>query len=213
MLSLTPERALIFRIMHRDNVAWTVANGFHCRNSALADPGFVPIGNPDLIEHRRDMPIPIPPCGVLGDYIPFYFTPRSPMLYNIRTGHRGIRKRANAEIVVAVACLHDLLDRAIPFVVSDRHAYLATASFSSGLDGLQSLDWAALQASDFRRDPENPEKFERYQAEALIHRHLPANGLRGWVCFDDDAKAFVTGLLDEHGLSMTVATRPGWYFP
>jgi hypothetical protein len=207
-----PDRALVFRIMHRDTVPWTLDHGLHCWNSPTRDSAFVSIGNPDLIKHRYSRTIPIPPGGILSDYIPFYFTPRSPMLYNIHTGYRGITRRPNSEIVIAVASLHDLVDRAIPFVISDRHAYLATASFSNSLSALESLDWAALQSSDFRRDPEHPDRFERYQAEALVHRHLPPDGLRGWTCFDEDTRVFIQGLLDERGLSMTVAVRPNWYF-
>ena len=45
-----------------------------------------------------------------------------------------------------------------------------------------------LQRRDFRRDPDNPIKFERYQAEALVHRHRPVDGLKGVVCYTDDMK-------------------------
>jgi hypothetical protein len=52
--SLSREKALIFRIVHRDNVPWIMANGMHCRNGSLLDPSFVAIGNPDLIDKRHD---------------------------------------------------------------------------------------------------------------------------------------------------------------
>ena len=53
MSSLSPEKALIFRITHIANVPWILANGLHCRSSAAQDPDFVEIGNPDLIDKRR----------------------------------------------------------------------------------------------------------------------------------------------------------------
>ncbi len=97
MLDLTPERALIFRITHIDNVAWILANGLHCNSSPVRDPNFVQIGNPDLIAKRPNRRVPIPPGGGLGDYVPFYFTPCSPMLLNIVTGHGGIARRPRRE--------------------------------------------------------------------------------------------------------------------
>src|SRR3954470_12772585 len=91
---LSPEKALVFRITHIANVPWILANGLHCRSSAMQDPNFVEIGNPDLIGKREHWAVPVPPGGRLSDYVPFYFTPYSPMLYNIKTGWNGIPKRS-----------------------------------------------------------------------------------------------------------------------
>src|SRR5215216_910607 len=103
--ALNPEKGLIFRITHRDNVRWILQNGLHCQKSGTADPDFVAIGNPELIHVRRDRAVDIPPGGTLADYVPFCFTPCSPMLLNITTGYRGIQKRDKAEIVVLVSSL------------------------------------------------------------------------------------------------------------
>ena len=103
--TLTPERALIFRITHRANLPWILENGLHCQSAAASDSNFVSIGNPELIDRRRGRPVTIPPGGTLNDYVPFYFTPYSPMLYNIRTGYAGIPQRKNEEIAVLVSSL------------------------------------------------------------------------------------------------------------
>src|SRR5881392_1033159 len=97
---LNCEKALIFRITHRDNLPWILANGLHCRNSNQTDSHFVTIGNPDLIDKRSRHPVKVPPGGTLSDYVPFYFTPLSPMLLNIKSGYNGIRQRSNDEIII-----------------------------------------------------------------------------------------------------------------
>ena len=107
---LNPDKALIFRITHRDNVPWILDNGLHSRNSGAVDPNFVQIGNPELIDKRQNREVPIPPSGTLSDYVPFYFTPFSPMMYNIKTGYGGIRTRRNDEIVIVVTSLPQLLE-------------------------------------------------------------------------------------------------------
>lgn len=171
--SLTAEKASIFRIAHRSNVPWILDHGLHCKSSNIPDPNYVEIGNPELIRKRKERAIPIAPKGTLSDYLPFYFTPFSPMMYNIRTGYGGLTRRRNDEIVIFKASLRKLEKDGVKLVFSDRHAYLATAQFSSNLEELSRIDWTILQNRDFKRDPDDPEKVERYQAEALVYRHLP----------------------------------------
>jgi hypothetical protein len=211
MLDLTPEKALIFRITHIDNVTWLLKNGIHCRNSESFDPAFVNIGNPDLIEKRRTREIPLPPGGMLSDYVPFYFTPHSPMLYNIRTGFNGITRRSNSEIVIVVSSLRLLAEKEIPFLFTDRHASLVTAEFFDDLGMLGSLDWRILQARDFKRDNDLG-KIERYQAEALVHKRVNTDNLLGIACSDSKVYSRLEAMVAEASAEVKVVVRPGWYF-
>jgi hypothetical protein len=77
--NLNPEKALIWRITHRKNLPWILANGLHAGNSGPRLRDWVSIGNEDLIGRRAHRKVPVPPGGVLNDYVPFYFTPFSPM--------------------------------------------------------------------------------------------------------------------------------------
>ena len=65
-LTLTPEKALIFRITHIDNLTWILANGLHARNGRTWDPNFRAIGNPELIVKRNTRSVPVAPFGVLS---------------------------------------------------------------------------------------------------------------------------------------------------
>ena len=212
MSSLNPEKALIFRITHIQNVPWILQNGLHCRNSGVFDPNYREIGNPDLIAKRTQREVPIPPGGTLSDYIPFYFTPHSPMLLNIKTGHNGIRQTPMPDVVIFASSLRNLAKLGSAFVYTDRHAYLAAAEFSSDLDDLARLDWQRLQTRDFTRDPNDPGKFERYQAEALVYRELPVTSLMGMICHGAPQEAQLKGLVQNMHLDLTVTARPGWFF-
>jgi hypothetical protein len=106
------------------------------------------------------------------------------MFYNINTGWNGIRQRRNEEIVILVSSLNNLCAQNVPFIFTDRHAYLAAALFSSDLAHLDRIDWRILQNRDFKTDPEDPRKRERYEAEALVHRHVPIDALLGIVCYN-----------------------------
>ncbi len=149
---------------------------------------------------------------MLSDYIPFYFTPYSIMMLNIKTGYGGIRQFPNAEIVIMVSSLRSLVGSCVATVFSDRHAYLQTAQFFTSLDDLDKIDWGILQRRDFKRDVDDPEKMDRYQAEALIHRYLPIENLAGMVCFSENEKRTLERQREEVGLELKIVAQPGWYF-
>lgn len=211
-LDLTAERALIFRITHIRNVPWILRNGLHCGNSGSRDPDFVTIGNIDLIARRTTRPVTVPPHGTLADYIPFYFTPKSPMHYNIHTGYRGLPKVNTSDLVFFVSSLRSLAAVGVSFVFSDRHAYTGMAAFFTSLDDLDRIDWPFLRQSDFRRDPDDPDKLLRYEAEALVHRELAIPHLLGIVCYNDTALATLTRMREDTGVGVELAIRPDWYF-
>jgi hypothetical protein len=209
---LTPQKALIFRITHRDNIPWILDHGLHCRSAQCTDPNYVDIGNPDLISKRSLHPVPLPPRGTLSDYVPFYFTPFSPMLYNVITGWGGIRKRNKDEIVIMVSSLHEIKKRGIQFLFTDRHAYLAAAQFHSDLARLDQIDWPMLQRRDFKNDPDDPGKKERYQAEALIYKHAPIDALAGFACYSDAVVGTISQNLATRKLTSKVVKKTDWYF-
>jgi hypothetical protein len=211
--TLTPENALIFRITHRENVPWILRNGLHCPSADVRDQNFISIGNPELIERRRNRPVDVPPGGTLEDYIAFYFTPYSPMLYNIRTGYGGIRQRRNEEIAVLVSSLSALKSSDVSYVFTDRHAYLQTANFFDDDDDLpNAVDFALLQSKDFARDAEYPEKFDRYQAEALAHRFVPVEAILRVGCYTSSVKDELEAACSDLGVDMKIVHRTEWYF-
>lgn len=210
--NLNAQKALIWRITHRDNLPWILESGVHCGNSVVRSPTWVSIGNAELIDKRSRHPVPMQPGGVLGDYVPFYFTPFSVMMRNIHTGWGGVKQRSNDEIVILVSSLPHIQSLALPFLFTDSHAYYQWANFYDDLTHLDKVDWPLLQRRDFKRDPDDPAKFERYQAEALIHQHLPVEGLLGVVCYTDALKKVIEKTIKTRGLSLPVYARPAWYF-
>lgn len=208
---LNPEKALIWRIVHRDNVPWILDHGVHCANSKILSPDYVKIGNPDLIDKRRHRPVPIAPGGTLADYVPFYFTPFSVMMKNIHSG-RSVPQRPNEEIVILVSSLHRIAELGLPFVFTNAHAFPDWTDYYSDLARLDQIDWPLLQRRDFKRDSEDPRKMERYQAEALIHRHLPVEGLLGLVCYTEAVKNHLDREIQARNLHLKAYARSGWYF-
>jgi len=212
-LDLTPRRGLLFRITHVSNLPWLLANGLHAANGGMADPNFVAIGNPELIDKRTRRQVPLPPGGMLSDYVPFYFTPKSPMLLNIKTGHNGIARRANEEIAVLVSSCQAIAAAGVSMLFTDRHAYTATAAWTDNPDALADLlDWDILRRHDFARDDAYPDKMDRYQAEALAYRLVPPAALLGIGCASAGVRPIIEQAVQQAGANARVLVRPNWYF-
>ena len=121
---LNVENAYIWRIVRLSDMGWLLEDGLDCKNRIPIHRNYRSMGSSGLISNRGLKNVPIGSGGVLNDYVPFYFTPFSIMMLNINTGHNGITKIANQDIVILVTSLHDLRTHDINFVFTDRHAYV-----------------------------------------------------------------------------------------
>ena len=210
--NLNPEKALIWRIVHRDNLPWIFENGLHAGNSEIQSKHWVHIGNQELITKRSKHIVPKGKGGVLNDYVPFYFTPFSPMFLNLISGYGGLTKFANEEIVILVSSLHQIHDLGLDYVFTDAHAYFNCSNFYVNLENLDKIDWDILKNRDFKRDSDDPRKIERYQAEALIYQTCPLEALKGIICFNQSVKLQVEQWLKQHNKVLSVVVRQEWYF-
>lgn len=210
---MTPSRQrLIYRIFHQGNLRWILRKGIPCRSHTEQDSGFVNIGNRDLISKRSHRQVPVAPGGTLSDYVPFYFCTHSVMLFNLHTGRvEGVDVR-QSDIVYAVSSIERLQALGLPFLFTDRHAYVESAVFSSNPGELPKLDWSLIKSRDFKRDPEDPTKLERRAAECLVHRQVPVGALLGLACFDEETRGRIQAILQEVGSSLPVRSKPDWYF-
>lgn len=209
--TLNAERALIFRITHRDNIPWILDHGLHAGNGRVLDPNFRNIGNVDLIDKRSHRVVRVGQGGTLKDYVPFYFTPFSIMMYNIHTGY-NVPHVANEKIVIIVSSLHRIAELEIPFVFTDQHAYPLMAKYFTDLDDLGNVDWDLLNRRDFRHDPDDPGKKERYQAEALVWKHVPTEAVLGICSYSDGVDEEVKEELANRHLNIETHVRRNWYF-
>ena len=134
------------------------------------------------------------------------------MMYNIKTGYGGITPRENKDVVIFVSSIHRLEELAVPFVFTNQHAYAVDTEFYNDVQRLGEIDWPLLQRRDFKTDDNDPGKQLRYQAEALIHRHVPLNAVLGIACVNDAVKDSLELLLGQRGIELAIRSKPTWYF-
>ena len=99
----------------------------------------------------------------------------------------------------------------IPFVFTDTHAYVVMANYFTDLNDLDQIDWPLLNRRDFRNDPNDPGKKERYQAEALVWKYVPLDAIMGIGCYTSAVKSWVEEHLEQRDLKMKTTVQANWY--
>ncbi len=196
-----------FRMTHIDNIPHILKVGIVHPSSSLADPDYVPIGDPSAIETRRQRFLNDGSC--LGDYIPFYFGPRSPMLYVIQNGYNSVSRKSPNEIVYCVVDLQDIIREKIDCVFTDGHAldklsrtypgYLLTAvdKFVSHEDVFVKF-WTS-----------SPDMKRKKEAELLLKQDLKPEFVRLFVVYSAQSKS---ALLRMGVDDSRVHVKPDYYF-
>jgi hypothetical protein len=209
-----PVPTLVFHITRFEHLASMVTHGLLSDRRAQ-ERGMVQfeIGNVDIKVRRARRDVPIAPGGMVADYVPFYFAPRSPMLYAIDRGNVPAYQQGCEEIVYLVSSTQTLREQGLTVLGTDRNATKDYAEFTAADDRLTEIvDWALMKAHMWKNTPEAPDRMERRQAELLVHPHVPWLAIIGVATKSQDVKTRVETVLTELGHSTPVAVRPGWYF-
>src|SRR5262249_40429592 len=150
---VSPRDRWILHFTHIDNLPMIVKCG-RLVSDTVAQQGLMQaeVGDLDIKEARRRRVIPTDPGGTVGDYVPFYFAPRSPMMYRIACDHRdGIGGRypdGDRPLVYLAATVGAVIDAGLTWVATDGNAATATTEFSSDLDRLDDMiDWPLMKAT------------------------------------------------------------------
>ena len=172
-----PPRPKIYHITHVDNLAAILAKGGLVSDAAMIARGgpAAPIGMSTIKQRRLSLPVPCHRGDHVGDYVPFYFCPRSIMLFVIHCANNAeLAYRGGQEPIVHLeADLDDVVAWATKagqrWAFSLSNAGARYAQFRGILGDLHQLDWAAMAATDFRAAAVKEAK----QAEVLIHGFFP----------------------------------------
>jgi hypothetical protein len=175
-----PARPRLYHIVHVDNLASIVTDGHLWPDAVMARrQGAAVIGNNEIKADRLRLPVGCHASTCVGDYVPFYFCPRSVMLYVIHRGnHPNVAYREGQDPVIhLVADLHDVAEWASQvkrrWAFTDINAANRAADFYDDLGQLGQLDWDAIAAKQWasRRDHK--------MAEFLVHEGFPWTLIRG----------------------------------
>lgn len=192
------EQIKIYRITHIENVPHILQYGITHKNSPNANPNFISIGDKSLIDTRSRKNINVNNGNeynsqtiTLGDFIPFYFGIKMPMLYVIQNGGNFVDKATSPEnIIYLVSSVKSVIDANYEYYFSDGHATDNFTTFydKSKIRNLSNLiDWQAIKAS-YWGGHDNLNIKRKKQAEFLLAEDLAPNLLVGFGCYNEVAK-------------------------
>ena len=171
-----PDQPKIYHIVHVDNLASIIEDGCLWSDSAMAQrQGGTVIGMGKIKQRRLTLPVSCHPGTCVGDYVPFYFCPRSIMLFVIyRANHHELTYHGGQQLIIhleadmnEVARCAEARGKRWAFSLSNAGAVYT--QFRGELAQLGEINWDAVAATDFRLTDIKESK----QAEFLVQQSFP----------------------------------------
>ncbi|MBE7523168.1 MAG: DUF4433 domain-containing protein [Burkholderiales bacterium] len=210
-----PARPKLYHIAHVDRLPSIVADQcLWCdREVVRRAPAGTTIGMNSIKQRRlNELRLTSHPALFVGDCVPFYFCPRSVMLYLIYRGNhaelsyrggQGLIVHFEADLHAAVAWA-DAQPRRWAFTLSNAGArYFEDRS---DLGQLGEIDWNAVQARDWRQCKDGK------QAEFLLELSFPWHLVERIGVQSRATYAAAVSALAAHGHKPPVEIRPEWYY-
>jgi hypothetical protein len=201
---------IIYRITHIENIPHILKNGITHINSPNKNPDFKNIGDVSLIDTRSTKTVFVDngDCELisnktitLGDFIPFYFGVRMPMLFVAQNGGNFVEKPTPAEDIIYIgSSLKNIIENGNEFYFSDGHATDMFTTFfdKSKINELVNIvDWTAIKSS-YWGGADNLNLKRKKQAEFLVLGDIAVKHIIGFGCYNDQAKNRLTAVgIDE----------------
>lgn len=195
------KNVILYRITHIENIPHILNYGITHKNSPNKNPDFKNIGDVSLIDTRSHKTVFVDNGNLesdsiknitLGDFIPFYFGIKMPMLYVAQNGGNFVEKPTLAEDIIYIgSSLESIISNGNEFYFSDGHATNMLTSFfdKSKINELVNIiDWTAVKSS-YWGGAENLNLKRKKQAEFLVLGDISPKHIIGFVCYNNTAKS------------------------
>ncbi|KQK28659.1 hypothetical protein ARD30_21010 [Bosea thiooxidans] len=173
--------------------------------------------------HRAVRAVNVGRGGVVHDYVPFYFAPRSPMLFTINNGNVPGCAYRQDDIVHIASSIERIRQLGLDYVFSNANAATALASFFSSLDDLEEVDWGLIceppRLEGYCRywqnnlgNPRYVQRMEKRMAEFLVHCGVPIAAVIEVGVRTSQMADRVSAALKGAAWAPEIRVVPGWYY-
>lgn len=207
----------IYHITHLANLAGIIAaGGLWCDAFRAAEVAsgvsVVGIAHQHIKDRRAKKVVNRAAGGTLADYVPFYFAPRSPMLYTISRGNVAGYNGGQEQVIhltstVEKACM---LDK--PWCFTDGHADMELSKQFGQLANLDKIDWNIMKEIWWHDTIQDGDRKRRRQAEFLVHRLFPWIAVTEIGVMSEKIAVLVRAVLSGTTHKPQVAVRADWYY-
>lgn len=223
---MMPNPVRLFHITAIENLVAICQRGALISKNAGASLGidYQNIAHAGIQTTRSAKLVANPPGGSIHDYVPFYFAPRSPMLFTINNGNVEGCSLKQEDILHLETTVDRVIQNNPEFVFYDRNASLRYSRPYTDLNKLSTeVAWdlitEAPQLDGFCKyflSTPGQEKYidrmERRQAEFLIKHQVHLSTMTRIGVIDKTKAAIVREILAETGVNLSVDVKTNWYF-
>lgn len=173
---------------------------------------FSNIAHSRIQDRRLETPVPCGPGGYLHDYVPFYFAPKSPMLYAIKKGNVEGCSATQADIIYLVSSAQTIKTAGTGFVFTDGHGTMQLSEFYDDLNYLSEIDWNIMKEKYWRDTLEDPDRKRRRQAEFLVFSQFSWNYVEKIGVFNRRVQREIMDAISRGFHKPPVNIESGWYY-
>lgn len=212
-----PSSPKIYHITHIDNLT-SIANSMGLVSDAkrIRSGLSCSLVGMSSIKQRRLSQITVPchPGTTVGQYVPFYFCPRSIMLFILHCkNHPELSYKEGQQPIVHLQADFNTVVRwadsqNIRWAFSNGNAGAYLTTFHCHPSQLNEVNWNAIAAKDFR----DAKIKEGKQAEFLLYDHFPVHLIEKIGVINDRIAAKVKEIFDNAAPQPVITVEPTWYF-
>ena len=206
-----PSRPKIYHIVHMDNLPSIISDGALYSDAIMRQRGGTVhnIGYDHIKERRLGYELTSRPGLHVGECVPFYFCPRSPMLYTLTRGSSQIPGSGDDRPIVHLESdLHAAVEwaesRELRWAFTDVSAATKYFADFADLADLWRIDWDIVTADWWAG------RASQKQAEFLVESYFSWEMVTRVGCRSDYAQARVSQFLGGYPLPVEVTTS--WYY-
>ena len=215
-----PNRPKIYHIVHADRLQSIIADGYLWSDAEVRRRGIsgTTIGMTNIKQSRLTRPITSHEGLKVGDCVPFYFCPRSIMLYVIHmANHPELQYREGQEQIVHLeADMQEAIDWAS---AHQRRWAFTTSNAGSGyfrdysdLRNLNEINWDAVRTNKWSGLGVDVAIMEGKQAEFLMECSFPWGLVSRIGVFSTRIRDKVSELVQSSSQRPPVHIRKSWYY-
>lgn len=211
---VVPYPTPIYHITHMDCLDSMLSNGGIFAKNECDRRGITPvnISYAGIQDQRATTPVPYGAGGTLHDYVPFYFAPRSPMLFTINKNNVPGYDEGQGPIVHIVSSAQAIESNCVGWVFTDGHAIMQVSEFFYDLKDFDKIDWDIMNSKYWRDTLTDGDRKRRRQAEFLCHHFFPWNLVQEIGVMTAAIGAWVNSVCANKGVPTLVNVHQNWYY-
>jgi hypothetical protein len=201
----------LYHFTHVDNLEAILAQGgLVCLNRA---PTFaINAASNNIQERRKKKQVICEPRGTLHDYVPFYFAPRSPMMFKLSKGGVSTFQGNIHDLVYIVSSIEKIKELGYPFTFMDGHALMALSNFYNDTMYLDKLDWKLIRNTMWNNTDEDNDRERRRQAEFLVKGKVGLDAFNELGVYSQELAKRVFAIMKGHNVQCAIRVKRNWYY-